>query len=47
MNSIYQNGILKTEGVLEYNKKQVQEAEKKMPRISSFLNNLLAGYKSV
>lgn len=45
--SVYQNGILKTEGVSEYNKKQIQDAEKKMPGISSLLNNLLAGYKYV
>jgi hypothetical protein len=35
--SVFENGLLKTEGYVEFNKKQVAEAEKIMPGISSVL----------
>lgn len=35
--SVYQNGVLKTEGYVEFNKRQVKEAEKTLPGISSVI----------
>lgn len=37
-NSVYENGILKVEGYLDFNKKQVSEANKTMPGLKSLLN---------
>lgn len=36
-NSIYEKGLLKTEGYIDFNKRQIIEAEKELPGISSVI----------
>lgn len=36
--SVYQNNVLKTEGYVDFNKRQIKEAEKTIPGISLLFN---------
>lgn len=47
VNTVTQNNIVTSEGVVEFNSQQVRTAEKTMPGISKRLPNLLEGYKKV
>jgi hypothetical protein len=45
--TIIKNGIVTTEGVIEFNRKQTLDSEKTMPGISKRLKNPLEGYREL
>lgn len=46
-NTVIKNGIVTSEGVVEFNFAQIKEAEKSMPGMFKRLPNLLEGYEEV